>query len=301
MAAAVGEAGAGVRTALQAGDRVVVTGAGGFLGRRLVERLRADGIDVLTAGRGDGFDLLADTLPLDGVAHVFHLAAETGVPDAWNDPVRFHLVNTHGTVRVLDQCRRAGCSLTYVGAYIYGVPQTLPIDEQHRVDANNPYAFSKWMGEQACEWYAGLYAMDVVAIRLFNTYGPGQSDRFLIPKIVDQVLDPATPAIELMDLQPRRDYLYVDDAVEALIRSRAVDGYALYNVGSGQSHSVSEVVETVMAVSGVRKPVVDLQRQRPNEIPDVRADCAHIGQACGWSARVGLAEGIARMLEGRSP
>lgn len=285
-----------MRAELKAGDRVVVTGAGGFLGRSLVQRLRTLGIDVRTAGRGDGFDLLGDALPLDGVAQVFHLAAETGVPDAWDDPVRFHLVNTHGTVRVLDQCRRAGCSVSYVGAYIYGVPETLPIDENHRVHANNPYAFSKWMGEQACAWYADVYKMDITAIRLFNVYGAGQSDRFLIPKIVSQVLDRRVEAIELMDLQPRRDYLYVDDAVDALLASCPREGFGLYNVGSGVSHSVAEVVETVMALSGIRKPVIDLQQHRPNEIPDVRADCSRIRQACGWRAAISLEAGIGRML-----
>lgn len=285
-----------MRAELKAGDRVVVTGAGGFLGRSLVQRLRTLGIEVRTAGRGDGFDLLGDALPLDGVAQVFHLAAETGVPDAWDDPVRFHLVNTHGTVRVLDQCRRAGCSVSYVGAYIYGVPETLPIDENHRVHANNPYAFSKWMGEQACAWYADVYKMDITAIRLFNVYGAGQSDRFLIPKIVSQVLDRRVEVIELMDLQPRRDYLYVDDAVDALLASCPREGFGLYNVGSGVSHSVAEVVETVMALSGIRKPVIDLQQHRPNEIPDVRADCSRIRQACGWRAAISLEAGIGRML-----
>ncbi|ALN93115.1 NAD-dependent epimerase/dehydratase family protein [Lysobacter gummosus] len=282
---------------LAVGDRVVVTGASGFLGRHLVGRLRAAGVEVATPSRGEGFDLLNDQLPLDGATHVFHLAAETGVPDSWQDPARFHLVNTHGTVRVLDQCRRAGCAMTYVGAYIYGVPQHLPIDETHPVNANNPYAYSKWMGEQACEWYADMYSMGVTAIRLFNTYGPGQSNRFLIPRIVEQVIDPTVERIELMDLAPRRDYLYVDDAVDALLAARGLPGYRLYNVGSGVSHSISDVLESAMRQAGIRKEVVDLQQVRPNEIPDVRADCSRIGRECGWRPRFSLDEGIERMLE----
>jgi nucleoside-diphosphate-sugar epimerase len=285
------------RTGLASGDRVVVTGAGGFLGRHLVARLRALGIDVIALGRADGFRLLEDELPLDGVTHVFHLAAETGVPDAWEDPARFHLVNTHGTVRVLDQCRRAGCSLSFVGAYIYGVPERLPIDETHPVHANNPYAFSKWMAEQACAWYAEIFALPVTAIRLFNVYGPGQSDRFLIPLIVQQVLDPALPAIELMDLAPKRDYLYVDDAVDALLASIPGKGFSLYNVGSGSSHSVADVVAQVMAAANVHKPVIDLKKQRQNEIPDVRADCRKLTSARAWRPQVDLALGLRKMIE----
>lgn len=279
------------------GERVVVTGASGFLGRRLVARLRRDGVDVIPLSRAEGFKLLEDEMPLEGVSHVFHLAAETGVVEAWQDPVRFHLVNSHGTVRMLDQCRHAGCSFTFVGAYIYGVPQHLPIDEDHPVSANNPYALSKWLAEQACEWYSTTYAVPVTAIRLFNVYGPGQSDRFLVTRVIDQVLDPDQPTIELMDLAPKRDYLFVDDAIEALIQSRPAKGYQLFNVGSGSSHSVAEVVAEVAELSGSSKPVVDMQKSRPNEIPDVRADCSRIRAVCGWEPVFSLRDGIQAMLK----
>lgn len=282
--------------AMSPGQRAVVTGAGGFLGARLVDSLRRAGVDVLPLGRATGFDLLHDALPLDGVEHVFHLAAETGVLDAWERPAEFHRVNADGTVRVLDQCRRAGASMTYVGAYVYGVPQYLPIDERHPVDANNPYAFSKWMGEQACEWFARFYSVPITAIRLFNVYGPGQSDRFLIPRIVNQLLDPAVQSIDLMDLTPRRDYLYVDDAIAALLASRVSEGFALYNVGSGASYSVAEVLERAMAVSGIRKSVNDLGQARPNEIPDVVADPARLTSASGWRPEVSLDDGLGRMI-----
>lgn len=299
MADAVAEAGDSVSIAprLQAGQRVIVTGAGGFLGRRLVERLRAESIEAVALSRADGFALLDDKLPLKGVEHVFHLAAETGVVEAWQDPARFHLVNSHGTVRVLDQCRLSGVSFTYVGAYIYGVPQRLPIAEDHPVEPNNPYAFSKWMAEQACQWYAQTYSMPITAIRLFNVYGHGQSDRFLIARILDQALDPSIAAIELMDLAPKRDYLYVGDAVEALLCSRPLEGYELFNVGSGVSHSVAEVVETVFRLSGITKPIIDKRQARPNEIPDVIADCARIRAACGWTPHFSLDAGIRAMLE----
>jgi len=278
------------------GQRVVVTGAGGFLGRQLAKRLRTVGVDVVELSRASGFHLLDDPLPLQGVDHLFHLAGETGVVEAWDDPPRFHLVNSHGTVRVLDQARLAGCSVTYVSAYIYGTPRQLPIDESHPVAPNNPYAFSKWMAEQACEWYAQTFGLPITVIRLFNVYGPGQSNRFLIARIVEKMLDPATPAIELMDLAPKRDYLFIDDAVAALMCSRPTSGYQLFNVGSGKSHSVSEVVDTVIQASGISKPVVDKHQARPNEIPDVVADCARLRTVSGWTPRVSLRDGIVRML-----
>ncbi|WP_211252167.1 NAD-dependent epimerase/dehydratase family protein [Arenimonas metalli] len=274
-----------------------MTGSGGFLGRRLVARLRANGWDVVELGRANGFDLLSDELPARAGDLVFHLAAETGVPDSWDNPARFHLVNTHGTVRVLDACRRAGASLVFVGAYIYGVPVQLPISEAHPLDPNNPYAFSKWMAEQACEWFARQYSMNVTAVRLFNVYGAGQSDRFIVPRILTQALDASAPDIRLLDLEPRRDYLYVDDAVDALLASESSGGYRLYNVGSGSSHSVQDVVDAVFAAVGSSKPVVATGEKRRNEIPDVRADCSRLHADSGWSPRFSLEAGIRAMVQ----
>lgn len=284
-----------------AGRKVVVTGAGGFLGAWLVDALRARGCEVVGVGRSTGFSLLADTLPLDGVDHVFHLAAETGVPRSWEDPVGFHLANSHGTVRVLDQCRRAACSMTYVGAYLYGQPRELPIAENHPLDPNNPYAFSKWMGEQACHWYATVFGVPVTAIRLFNVYGPGQSNQFIVPRIIEQALDPASEVIELMDLMPRRDYLYVADAVAALIACGFPSGYKVYNVGSGSSYSVQEVVDAVQDAVGCVKPVRVVGEGRRNEIPDVRADFRALQSDTGWQPDFSLKQGIAEIVKCMKP
>mgnify|MGYP001374337709 CR=1 FL=1 len=283
--------------------RTVVTGAGGFLGRRLVATLRHRQQDVLAVGRSTGFDLLRDELPLAPGDHVIHLAAATGVPDSWKDPAGFHLVNGHGTVRVLDACRRAGATLTYVGAYIYGAPKTLPISESHPLDVNNPYAFSKWMGEQACGWYASTFNVGVTAIRLFNVYGAGQSDRFVVPRIVHQVLDPTVASVQLMDLTPRRDYLHADDAVEALLASRPSLGqsFRVFNVGSGVSSSLGDVLDAAFDAAGIRKPVESSGEVRPNEIPDVRADCTAIRTSTGWTARIPLRDGIAQMIRELRP
>jgi len=279
------------------GGRALVTGSSGFLGRRLVAGLLARGVEVVELGRSNNFDLLDDELPVRAGDRVFHLAAETGVPDSWQDPARFHLVNTHGTVRVLDACRRAGAGLVFVGAYIYGVPVQLPISESHPLDPNNPYAFSKWMAEQSCEWFARQYSMDVTAIRLFNVYGAGQSDRFLVPRIVSQALDPAVLEIRLLDLEPKRDYLYVDDAVDALLVSASAGGFRLYNVGSGTSHSVQDVVSAVFTALGTTKPVVASGDKRRNEIPDVRADCSRLHADTGWSPRFSLEQGVLAMVK----
>lgn len=280
------------------GRRVAVTGAGGFLGTRLVRMLEELGARVRAYSRAKGFSLLRDEIDLSALDHVFHLAAETGVPKSWATPVEFHLTNAHGTVRVLDQCRRAGCSMSYIGAYIYGTPERLPISETDVLEPTNPYALSKWMGEQACSWYAQHYDVPVTAIRLFNVYGPGQSNSFIVPRIVEQALDPASDEILLMDLKPKRDYLFVDDALQAFLMSAFPQRFHLYNVGSGQSHTVGEVVDAVQLAAGTNKPVRALGEERRNEIPDVRADCSRLTADTGWIPRYSLQDGIAATVSG---
>ncbi|WGD55346.1 NAD-dependent epimerase/dehydratase family protein [Bradyrhizobium sp. CB1650] len=273
----------------------VVTGATGFIGRHLVEKLRRAGNVVHALSRSTGFDLVHDELPLDGIDHVYHLAGQTFVPQAWSNPIDFHLVNAHGTVRVLDQCRRNGVSVTYASAYVYGNPATLPIREDADVRLNNPYAFSKYAGEEACRFYSNIFNLPVTIFRIFNVFGPGQDDRFLIPMIMRQVRDPKVAIIEVADLSPRRDYVYVDDVSEALLLSPRLLG-GTYNVGSGRSYSVEELVQKILATSCSDKTYRQTGSQRNNEINDVVADTAAL-QKIGWQASFSLENGLRAMWD----
>jgi nucleoside-diphosphate-sugar epimerase len=281
---------------LEPGAAILVTGAGGFVGRRLVERLRSLHYDVRAPSRANGFDLLRDQLDLAGVRHVFHLAARTGVPAAWQDPAGFHLVNAHGVARVLEQCHKAQCSLTYVSGYVYGVPQHLPIAETDPTDANNPYAFSKLMGEQACQFYASAFGVQANILRPFNIYGPGQDLRFVLPVIVAQAIDRSVPEVVVKDLAPRRDYIYIDDVVSAALAIADQPGGAVFNAGSGKSHSVAEIIAAVFRATGVSKPVRTSQETRHNEVMDVVADCRRL-KALGWRPEVSLENGVRMVVE----
>ncbi len=279
--------------------RVLITGGTGFLGRHLVERLRAAKIAVLTPSRAEGFDLQRDDLPLNDVDHVFHLAARTGVVDAWDDPVGFFHTNTHGTVRVLDQCRRHGCSLTYISAYVYGQPQRLPIAETDPVAANNPYAFSKYMAEEACRFFFKNFGVPVTILRPFNVYGPGQTEQFLLTRIAAQAVDRNCQEIVVRDLAPRRDYIFVSDAIDAILASVATTPGSFFNIGSGISHSVADAIQTVCRVAGVTKPYrAIVGATRPNEIDDVVADISALCAETGWMPRVSFDEGLRQLIEG---
>jgi nucleoside-diphosphate-sugar epimerase len=278
-------------------DRVLVTGASGFIGRHLATRLESIGKAVLRVSRTVGIDITRDDLPLNGVGHVFHAAARTGVVDAWKDPLGYLDVNTFGTARVLEQCRHSGCGMTFIGGYLYGVPERLPIRESDRVDANNPYALSKYLAEQVCGFYARGYGVSVVALRIFNVYGPGQDDNFLIPLVVRQILDPRCSEIEVMDLAPIRDYVYVSDAVDGILLSTKAPRGSAFNLGSGQAYSVEDIINRASTAAGIHKPYRVRGERRRNEIDSTVADISSLHDAVGWSPRVSIDTGLSAVVD----
>ncbi len=272
--------------------RVLISGGGGFVGRRLCASLSAQGTAVVAPAHGE-WDIVTGEVPAGPFDHVFHLAALSGVPDSWQTPERFFQVNVAGTFRVLEYCRASGCPLTYLSGYVYGIPDALPISEHSPARPNNPYALTKRMAEEACRFYAEHYRLDVTVLRPFNIYGPGQSTRFLIPRIIEQALNPDVARIEVLDLAPARDFVFVEDVVEAILLTAARRGYSLYNVGSGTSHSVQDVISAVENASGVRKPVASKAERRRDEIMDVVADVTAIRVDVGWTPRTLFGKGIA--------
>lgn len=277
---------------------ILVTGATGFIGAALVTELRHRGESVIGLGSRDGRIDEPDTLEraAPGVIRwIFHLAGRVFVPDSWENPLEFTRVNTLGAHNVLEFGRKRKVPVTHVSSYLYGRPDALPIPEHAPAKADNPYALSKLMAEQACECYGRTHGMPVTVIRPFNVYGPGQDDRFLIPSIVRQALH--TDAIAVADLKPRRDYVYLDDLVEALILTMEhPEGYHIFNIGSGESFSVQQVIDIVQQAAGTRKKVhCDLQA-RPFEIDDVVADISRARQHLAWRPRHSFAEGIGKVV-----
>jgi len=275
---------------------ILVTGASGFVGRRLVGALKSSGYQVTELNDGDIADSVTlkpfESLTID---FVFHLAGRTFVPDAWRDPADFQRVNVIGTLNVLEFCRHSKIPLTYVSAYLYGIPRSLPVRESDLVAPNNPYAFSKYMAESICKFYAEYYEISTTIIRPFNIFGAGQKKHFLIPEIIAQVL--AKQPIKLKDLMPRRDYLYVDDLIEALMLTMNVrQGCHLYNIGSGSSKSVAEIVAIIQLVAGTSLPVISQDASRDNEIPDVYADINHARNELGWEPKHTFEQGIRNMI-----
>jgi len=277
---------------------VVVTGASGFIGSALSKRLKKEGCDVIEMDSSDGdvSSLLTwEKIKSENISHVFHLAGKTYVPESWDNPYTFYKTNVLGTEAALEFCRKNNTPLTYISAYIYGAPQRLPISESDPANPNNPYAHSKYMGEELCQFYASCYGMNVSVLRPFNVFGVGQSEHFLIPSIIHQAL--YQEAIVVQDISPKRDYVYLSDLVDAMLATLApTNGFNLFNIGSGVSYSVGEVIEIIQKYAETNKPVMNKGAVRTNEIPDVLADTSHAQDLLKWHCSVEFESGIKEIV-----
>jgi GDP-4-dehydro-6-deoxy-D-mannose reductase len=274
----------------------LVTGAGGFIGQSLRARLRADGQNVLAITSANGDVSSADTWKALPPARVlYHLAGRSFVPDSWTQGPEFVATNVLGTERALAYCREHGARLVLASAYVYGIPERLPIGEDHTVSPNNPYALSKHLAEQLCKFAAQYHGVTATALRIFNVFGPGQRAEFLVPKILQQVRE--AREIRLFDLAPRRDYVFLSDVVDAFAKAADLrTGFHAINVGSGMSLSVAEIVDKIQAIAGTRLPVASDSVERRQEVPDVVADIARAQQIMGWRPQWSFERGIEQLL-----
>ncbi|MCS7043845.1 MAG: NAD(P)-dependent oxidoreductase [Bryobacteraceae bacterium] len=275
--------------------RILVTGARGFVGSHLLPHLLSAGHEAagLDIEHGD----LARSMPEAGPADaVIHLAGRSSVMESWQNPAAFYEANVLGTVQVLEYCRRTGARMILVSSYVYGRPRYLPVDEDHALEAFNPYGHSKILAEEAARYYAAAFGVPLAVVRPFNLYGPGQREDFLIPTLIRQVLDPARQRVEVMDTRPRRDFLYVADFADLLERLAASQRQGVYNAGSGASTGIGELVRLLCELAGTDKPLADAGRPRPDEVLDMYASVEKARRELGWEPRTPLREGLALTL-----
>jgi nucleoside-diphosphate-sugar epimerase len=281
--------------------RILVTGNNGFIGKHLSRRLQEDGFEVI------GFDLIdgdiaekgtLDPLLERNISYIFHLAAKTFVPESWTDPFDFYRINVMGTLNVLEFCRAASIGLTHISSYLYGNPDYLPIDENHPLKAYNPYSQSKIIAEELVRFYSEKYGVNATILRPFNIYGPEQSTNFLVSELIEKILDPTIHEIEVMDLKPKRDYIYIDDVVEALVLSMN-HPKGIYNVGSGHSVTIDEIINTIFELTGIYKSFRSKGLTRPNEIFDLYSNNQKSENELEWEPNIDLKTGLALCLKNK--
>jgi NAD dependent epimerase/dehydratase len=318
-------------TAGEAGLRgvpVLVTGADGFIGSHLVERLVAEGASVrafcLYNSRGSAGWL--DEIPaatraqLDvrfgdirdarfveaataGVEVVFHLAALIAIPYSYVAAESFIDTNVGGTLNVLEAARRAQVRrvVQTSTSEVYGTPETLPIRETHPLNAQSPYAASKVAADQLALSFHRSFELPVVVLRPFNTYGPRQSERAVLPTMLRQLLSGAEE-IRLGRLDTRRDLTFVADTVDGFVRAATVAGIdgRTIQLGTGRSESIGDLLALASRILGRTAHVVQApERMRPDasEVLVLQADPALARELLGWTAATDLETGVARTIE----
>jgi NAD dependent epimerase/dehydratase len=304
------------------GRRVLVTGGEGFIGSHLVERLVHEGAEVRTLvqynafGRfgwldpavhgevrvvpGDVRDAGRVREAVEGCEVVFHLAALIGIPYSYVAPESYVQVNVLGTQNVALACRQAGVSrLVHTStSETYGTALRVPIDEDHPLQPQSPYSASKIGGDMMALSFWHAFELPVAVVRPFNTYGPRQSTRAVIPTILTQ-LHAGAPQIRLGTTTPTRDFNYVDDTVAGFLAVAACDRAVgqVVNIGSGREISIGDLVELLVRTTGSSaEVVVDPDRVRPagSEVDRLLCDNTRAREWAGWEPEVTLEEGLRR-------
>lgn len=312
-----------------AGRKVLVTGADGFIGSHLVEALVARGADVrafifynswgsvgwlediptdvraaVEIVPGDIRDDGRVTQAVEGCAYVFHLASLIAIPYSYEAPRAYVDTNIIGALNVLQACRRSAGLVRLLHtstSEVYGTAQKVPIAEDHPLVGQSPYSATKIGADTLVDSFHRSFNLPVVTARPFNTYGPRQTARAVIPTIASQLLSGAGE-LKLGALTPTRDFNYVADTVEgmiALATCAAAEGRTV-NIGSGEEWSIETTATLLMEICGKDIPIMcDEDRLRPNrsEVNRLLADNRLIHELTGWKPAVPFRVGLVRTVE----
>lgn len=277
-------------------SKILLTGATGFVGLNLIPKLVILGHEVIQLSSKNGDIAKEETWAnLPEIEIVIHLAAKTSVPESWTKSYDYINCNLLGTINALNYCKKNNAKLIFISSYLYGNPDELPIKENAALRPTNPYALSKLLSEQACEFYSKSENIKVTILRPFNVFGPGQSEKYLIQSVISQVNN--GDVIKVKDLIPKRDYVYIDDLTAAIVKSLALNSnFDIFNIGSGESYSVQDVINIVQNLVNKYSIVESSNERRKDEIMDTIADIHKAKNILNWSPKVSFIEGIQNII-----
>jgi NAD dependent epimerase/dehydratase len=311
------------------GLRILVTGADGFIGSHLAEALVTRGAEITALCFYNSFDNYGwlDDLPETARANlkrvrgdirdatfvrrivrehdiVFHLAALIAIPHSYVAAHSYVETNVVGTLNVLEAARESDVKrIVHTStSEVYGTAVTMPITESHPLQGQSPYSASKIGADMIAEAFARSFDLPVAILRPFNTFGPRQSERAVIPAVIRQMLDPACLALNIGDASTVRDFIFVEDTVAAFLAiglAPKIEFGRAYNAGSGKAVSVREMIDLVADLTGCNKPVQhDPERTRPgnSEVRALLADSSHLAADAGWRPVIDLREGLTRTI-----
>ncbi len=270
---------------------LLITGANGFIGSNFIKQFE-NKYKITKITRESKYDILDlnKLLEINNIDILLHFAAKTFVPDSFDNPFDFYEFNLNSTLNIAEYCRLKKVKrVIYLNSYSYGEPEYLPIDEKHPLSFHSPYNKSKYLAEELLFNYLENIT-EVVSLRLFNIYGHAQGDNFLIPIILKQL---NSGKITLKDLKPKRDFLYINDLIDLLdlvISRDAVSG--VFNVGSGESHSVQEIIDLIQDILVIDLEVESQNLRRENEVMNCIANIKKLKKDLHWIPTYTLKEGL---------
>jgi NAD dependent epimerase/dehydratase len=306
------------------GTTVLVTGADGFIGSHLVERLAQEGARVRAMvyyNSWSGIGWLSDLPPearaavevfpgdvrdpdrvaeaVAGCSYVFHLASLIAIPYSYSAPRSYVDTNVIGALNIVQACRQSGDLVRLLHtstSEVYGTAQRVPIDETHPLVGQSPYSASKIGADKIVESFHLSFGVPVVTARPFNTFGPRQTARAVIPTIASQLLG-GVSELRLGALSPTRDFVYVADTVGAMIAlATCADAEgAVVNIGTGEEWSIETTARMLMSIIGHVVPIrSDEERLRPeaSEVQRLLADASRLRALTGWRPAVAFADGL---------
>ena len=306
--------------------KVLVTGAEGFIGSHLTELLVEKGFEVKAFVRynfkndwgwleeskykndieiytGDVRDYDSVYDAMKGVDVVFHLAALIGIPYSYISPLAYIKTNTEGTYNILESGRKLNLKRIIITSTseIYGTAQYVPIDEKHPYNPQSPYAASKAAADHLALSYYRSFGTPITIIRPFNTYGPRQSARAVIPTIISQILA-GKKQIKLGNLSPTRDLNYVKDIANGFITVGLHENTIgdVYNLGSGQEISIGDLAQKIIELTGKKVEIIeDAQRIRPekSEVERLLSNAEKAKKVTGWEPKYTLEEGLKETID----
>lgn len=306
--------------------KVLITGGCGFIGSHLVEFLSNDNFEVSVFDKyniNDSYGWLdsykykkeidfymADIRDFDAVEKsikdkdiVIHLAALIGIPYSYYSPLAYINTNIVGTYNVLESCKKLNTKQLIVTSTseVYGSALYTPIDEKHPIQAQSPYSASKSSADNLAISYHKSFGLPVKIIRPFNTYGPRQSLRAVIPTIISQTIDPYTDKIKVGDISTTRDFNYVKDMCEAFIELINHDSYGeVYNVGSSKNISIENLIKKIFEITKIEKEIIlEDKRLRPknSEVLELISDFKKFNSLTNWQPKYNFEKGLNETID----